>query len=350
MLKISIELDPVKGPMADQLDVHMLTLGYARKAPTDIYAKAAQELYGSAPAPVMAEAQAAALYRQSLEEAAAEVRNEPGDTYSWVETTAEAQPVAEKVVVNGETMTRQEAVVRGDVAERVPGQPAPGRKRRSRAEVEADDAYFATHGKAVPEPVAEDEAEPDSIFGGDLVQAKAAAQDAADEARETAAGKTGLTLDDLRKAVGAYQSLHGTAAAIKNVPRILGKPMYEVTDDELVEAIAKIQAATAKAPTKAVTDAPAPAKIKTAKPIDATKEGVIAALRRYALRFDGQDRDLSAAAAPCTQEDGKKIVKAAIGVENLAQMPNDPATFAKLIEAIDLALANNRFGREVITP
>jgi hypothetical protein len=31
-------------------------------------------------------------------------------------------------------------------------------------------------------------------------------------------------------------------------------------------------------------------------------------------------------------------------------MPNDPATFAKLIEAIDLALANNQFGREVITP
>ena len=62
---------------------------------------------------------------------------------------------------------------------------------------------------------------------------------------------------------------------------------------------------------------------------------------------------LQASAIPvlaCTQEDGKKIVKAAIGVENLAQMPNDPATFAKLIEAIDLALANNQFGREVITP
>ena len=334
MLKISIELDPVKGPMADQLDVHMLTLGYARKAPTDIYAKAAQELYGSAPAPVMVEALAAPSEMNSSAIKETLVFSEEG----FLGEQPEPETVAEKVVV------------RGDVAERVPGQPAPGRKRRSRAEVEADDAYFATHGKAVPEPVAEDEAEPDSIFGGDLVQAKAAAQDAADEARETAATKTGLTLDDLRKAVGAYQSLHGTAAAIKNVPRILGKPMYEVTDDELVEAIAKIEAATAKAPTKAVTGAPAPAKTEKAKPIDATKEGVIAALRRYALRFDGQDRDLSAAGAPATQEDGKKIVKAAIGVENLAQMPNDPATFAKLIEAIDLALANNRFGREVITP
>ena len=346
MLKISIELDPVKGPMADQLDVHMLTLGYARKAPTDIYAKAAQELYGSAPAPVMVEALAAPSEMNSSAIKETLVFSEEG----FLGEQPEPETVAEKVVVNGETMTRQEAVVRGDVAERVPGQPAPGRKRRSRAEVEADDAYFATHGKAIPEPVAEDEAEPDSIFGGDLVQSKAAAQDAADEARETAATKTGLTLDDLRKAVGAYQSLHGTAAAIKNVPRILGKPMYEVTDDELVEAIAKIEAATAKAPTKVVTDAPAPAKTEKAKPIDATKEGVIAALRRYALRFDGQDRDLSAAGAPATQEDGKKIVKAAIGVENLAQMPNDPATFAKLIEAIDLALANNQFGREVITP
>ena len=333
MLKISIELDPVKGPMADQLDTHMSTLGYARKDHARIPVSVLTEM--AAPSEMNSSA-----IKETL------VFSEEG----FLGEQPEPETVAEKVVVNGETMTRQEAVVRGDVAERVPGQPAPGRKRRSRAEVEADDAYFAAHGKAIPEPVSEDEAEPDSIFGGALVQAKAAAQDAADEARETAAGKTGLTLDDLRKAVGAYQSLHGTAAAIKNVPRILGKPMYEVTDDELVEAIAKIEAATAKAPTKVVTDAPAPAKTEKAKPIDATKEGVIAALRRYALRFDGQDRDLSAAAAPCTQEDGKKIVKAAIGVENLAQMPNDPATFAKLIEAIDLALANNRFGREVITP
>ena len=331
MLKIEITLDP-KDP-TDSLDNHLSAIGFVRSKARQFPQSVLTEM--AAPSEMNSSA-----IKETL------VFSEEG----FLGEQPEPETVAEKVVVNGETMTRQEAVARGDVAERVPGQPAPGRKRRSRAEVEADDAYFAAHGKAVPEPVAEDEAEPDSIFGGDLVQSKAASQDAADEARETAAGKTGLTLDDLRKAVGAYQSFHGTAAAIKNVPRILGKPMYEVTDDELVEAIAKIEAATAKAPTKVVTDAPAPAKIEKAKPIDATKEGVIAALRRYALRFDGQDRDLSAAAAPCTQEDGKKIVKAAIGVENLAQMPNDPATFAKLIEAIDLALANNQFGREVITP
>lgn len=328
MLKISIELDPVKGPMADQLDVHMSTLGYARKdharIPVSVLTEMSAPEHSPALDPIFDENGLVGVLHGGY-------------------PSAEAQAVALADIKRRETESDQ-----GAAPMRVPGQPAPGRKRRSRAEVEADDAYFAAHGKAIPEPVAEDEAEPDSIFGGALVQAKAAAQDAADEARETAAGKTGLTLDDLRKAVGAYQSLHGTAAAIKNVPRILGKPMYEVTDDELVEAIAKIEAATAKAPTKAVTDAPAPAKVEKAKQDDATKEGVIAALRRYALRFDGQDRDLSAAAAPCTQEDGKKIVKAAIGVENLAQMPNDPATFAKLIEAIDLALANNQFGREVI--
>ena len=330
MLKISIELDPVKGPMADQLDVHMSTLGYARKDHARIPVSVLTEMSAPEHSPAL---------------------DPIFDENGLVGVLHGGYPSAEAQAAALANTTSREAEDSQEAPERVPGQPAPGRKRRSRAEVEADDVYFATHGKAIPEPVAEDEVEPDSIFGGDLVQSKAAAQDAADEARETAAGKTGLTLDDLRKAVGAYQSLHGTAAAIKNVPRILGKPMYEVTDDdELIEAIAKIKAATAKASTKAVTDAPAPAKIEKAKPIDATKEGVIAALRRYALRFDGQDRDLSAAAAPCTQEDGKKIVKAAIGVENLAQMPNDPATFAKLIEAIDLALANNQFGREVITP
>lgn len=246
---------------------------------------------------------------------------------------------------------------------RPPGQPSPGHKRRTKAEIAEDEAYFAAQ-KPSDETTATAATgdEPESIFSTQPIQgvetvdptdAEAAAQDAADEAAETAAAKPDgkLTMDDLRKACGVYQKAHGIAATVKNIPLIVGKPLHEVGDDELADAIRKVEIA---AGVPSVTASPVVvAAIEAAQPsptsgAPATIEGVKAAFGRYALRYDGQCADLSQAGAPCTQEDGKKIVKAAVGVENIAVMPKDPETCAKLIAAIDDAVANNPFGRKVL--
>lgn len=324
MLKIEITLDPT----ADSLDVHLKAIGFVRQqSPLTSTgdtgerpwwlsqldpAHAGLKSRFSEPAPTA---------REKIEETAASILAEVG-------TEEAATPPAEAIPA------------------RVPGQPSFGRKRRTKEEIAEDEAHFAKH----PEPVAEEAAE--SIFQAPVVDPADAAQDVADEARETAANKTGLTLDDVRQAVGAYQKAHGIAAAIKNIPEILGGPMHliEDTQEAIAGAIRKLEIAT-HAPT--VTSNPVvAAKIEEAKPepapvsgAPATKAGVVAALKRYALRFDGQDKDMSKAVF--TQQDGKAILKTAIGVDTIAAMPDDPAVCARIIAAVDSAVMNNPYGREV---
>ena len=264
----------------------------------------------------------------------------------------------------------------GKSVNREPGKPAPGHRRRTNAEIAEDEAYFARAGKQQPVPVAETDlvgltggaetgsvsdashaAEGASIFGdaggssdsyATAVSANPAdtAQDAADEAAEAAATKTDvLTLDDLRNAAGAYQKAHGPLAAIKNIPIILGKPLTDHAPQEIEESIRKIRIAT-EAP--AVTSAPVVQQhIEENKPAaPPTLDDVKAALGRYAAKYDGRT-DLGKETTPITNEDGSKLVKQAVGADNLRDMPKDPVTLAKLIAAIDAAVVSNPFKREV---
>lgn len=218
---------------------------------------------------------------------------------------------------------------------RVPGQPSPGKARRTKAEIAEDEAAAkASHDRVAA--IKED------VLAGATGQQTAydtpedAAQDAADEAAETAANKTGLTLDDLRHAAARYQKKFGMAAAVAGIPTLLGCAMVDVPEADLAAAIAKIDAAV-------TADAPGAIEEKVAEVKAATKEDVMAAMLRYALNYDGQDKDMNA--MPKTMADAPKIFAKLFGADvvKLSQVPADG--YAKTVAAFDEAIAKNPFQR-----
>lgn len=214
------------------------------------------------------------------------------------------------------------------------GKPAFGHTRRTKAEIAEDEAAAkASHDRVAA--IKED------VLAGATGQQTAydtpedVAQDAADEAAETAANKTGLTLDDLRHAAARYQKKFGMAAAVAGIPTLLGCAMVDVPEADLAAAIAKIDAAVAA-------DAPgAIEEVVAAKA--ATKEDVMAAMLRYALKFDGQNTNMNE--MPKTMEDCPAIFKLLFGegVTKLSQVPVEG--YARTIAAIDEAIAKNPFKR-----
>lgn len=221
---------------------------------------------------------------------------------------------------------------------RVPGQPSPGKTRRTKAEIAEDEAAEKLAASQRVASIKED------VLAGATEQQTAydspedAAQDAADEAAETAANKTGLTLDDLRHAAARYQKKFGMAAAVAGIPALLGCAMVDVPEADLAAAIAKIdEAVKGDAPGPVEDAAPAAAE----KP--ATKEDVQAAMLRYAARFDGQTVDFNA--MPNTMTDAPKIFTLLFGegVVKLSQVPADG--YAKTVAAFDEAIAKDPFNR-----
>lgn len=225
---------------------------------------------------------------------------------------------------------------------RVPGQPSPGKTRRTKAEIAEDEAAeklaASQRVEAIKEDVLAGAAEQQAAYDSPEV----AAQDAADEAAETAANKTGLTHDDLRQAVGCYQKKFGMAAAVAGVPALLGCAMLDVPEADLAAAIAKIDnAVKGDAPGPVEDAAPAAAEKPVEKP--ATKDDVQAAMLRYALKFDGQNTDFNA--MPKTMEDAPRIFTLLFGegVVKLSQVPADG--YAKTVAAFDEAIEKNPFKR-----
>ena len=356
MLTITIQLDP--RDKADTLDLHLEAIGFSRATATSYK--------GQQPGPSTAIGLAA--------------NHKNGDpTDNSIGNVEIVQP-SENLRAAGFTGQNPEKLV--DAPAREPGKPAPGHRRRTNAEIAEDEAYLAAQSQttvagsvfihtpagqdarlaaaqAKTDPVsdASHAAEGSSIFGdaggsSDSYETAVganpadAAQDAADEAAEAAANKTdALTLDDLRNAAGAYQKAHGPLAAIKNIPIILGKPLTEHAPHEIEEAIRKIRIAT-EAPV--VTNAPVVQQhIEENKPVvPPTLDDVKAALGRYAAKYDGRT-DLGKETTPITNEDGSRIVKQAVGADNLRDMPKDEKTLALLIAAIDAAVAGNPFKREI---
>lgn len=310
-IEIRITADPsFGGPVAEQISEAMAALGFVPKSPLDIVWKIASEDAAAAKDAVTRYAESASGRLISSTDPIDKVAFETLDT-----------------AIPGSTIVNPQ---------RVPGQPSPGKARRTKAEIAEDEA---AEKLAASQRVAEVKAD---VEAGAAAAQEAydspadAAQDAADEAAEAATSKTGLTHDDLRQAVGRYQKKFGMAAAVAGVPTLLGCALIDVPEADLAAAIAKIDAAV-------VADAPGAIEEKVAEVKAATKEDVMAAMLRYALKFDGQDKDMTA--MPFAMADCPAIFKLLFGdgVEKLSQVPIEG--YAKTIAAIDEAIAKDPFSR-----
>jgi len=263
-------------------------------------------------------------------------------------------------------MTATEAAAKAEPLDTRPvGSPSEGKSRRNSAEKTEDDALealAATKGVSTDqlngaiaqagrvEAKAALEARGDSSGAAETLaistgesrvgpedDPEAEAADAADEAAETA--KTGLApIDELRRAVGAYQKKFGMPAAVALCAEdgIIGCGAQEVPEEDIPEMIARVQAAMGAAPAEAKTETK-----EAAKP--ATKADVQAAMLRYAKKFDGQDTDMEK--MPFTMSDCPKIFTAAFGpgITKLSHVPEDG--YAKAIAGIEEAIQKNPFKR-----
>ena len=258
------------------------------------------------------------------------------------------------------------------------GEAGEGHRRRTKAQIEADDSYFASikdranaamaemdkgvhdHGRpdrspmasiaeamqdladvgAVPQSVADEFKAPSISTGEPRVNPDDEAQDAADEAAE-AKSSTTLTHEDLRAAVGRYNKRFGFAAAQKHVPLILGCPVLEVVSDKLAEAIAKLDNAPAPDTAKFTPVAPEPEEVHAS--IDDVKD----AIKKYVKVYDGVEELTDPAKFPNAVADIPRVLEKLFGKGVLTPklIPPSPANYGKALTAINAELTANSFGR-----
>ena len=140
-----------------------------------------------------------------------------------------------------------------------------------------------------------------------------------------------LTHDDLRVVVGEFTKIHGIAKAQKMIPVILGCAIADVPEDKLLDAIDRIRAE--------ITDTD----VVEDEVLHATEADVREALLAYAKKYDADD-DM-----PNTFEDGPKILSDVFGPDCKAIrfIPKDPISYGKALKAINDAIINNPFKREL---
>ena len=281
-IKIEIEANPDRGDMRGQIDQAMKALGFSREFIDVQWTK----VESNDPAPVKQEV--AAPVEQPAPEVAAD------DT---------PNPARER------------------------GKPAPGRARRTKAEIaedEAADAADAARGETPQISTGEERVGPQD-------DPETAAQDAADEAAETA-GTVLPAIERLRAVVGQYQKKHGVPAAVAlfKAGGLVGKGMAELTDEEIEDAIVAIEDAD-DVEAGAASEAPT-----------VTRDDLMAAMMRYAAKFDKTQKP---AEMVHTQGDIALIFTALFGpdVTKLSQVPADG--YGKAVAAVDAAISSNRFGR-----
>lgn len=223
------------------------------------------------------------------------------------------------------------------------GKPGEGRARRTAAEIAEDKAADA----ADAERQADDTGASLGIStGGERINPDED-QDAADETAEKAANtKPGaeLTTEDLRAAVATYQKKHGMAAAVALVKEggLIGCTIDAVPQERLAEVIEALGTSTVSVSSAAATD-------KTDKPsrpeYPATKDGLMKAMLDYALKYDGQNTDLTK--VPATMEDCPKVFQMRFGeaVNSLGKVPADG--YAQAIIDVQDATEKNPFKRAV---
>jgi hypothetical protein len=193
---------------------------------------------------------------------------------------------------------------------------------------------------------AEDDANPQVAFVAASAQvafvaasedAETAAQDAADEAAETASEQTGvLTLEDLRRAIGEYAKKHGMAKASANIPAIIEGPMLEVTDFERAIARVKLAAATSDGLLHEADVAP-----------HATKDDLMEAVMAYAAKYEG--KGVKPATGGPTAVDLAQVMRDTFpGTSGaLSEIPATPEGYGKALGAVNAAINDNPFKREV---
>lgn len=248
-----------------------------------------------------------------------------------------------------------EPSVQAAVAKRERGKPSPGRARRTKEEIAEDDeaervaAIYAAGGGVTDQNSANKELaiveghdpRPAISTGEERVDPAAAAQDAADEAAETASSDGAPTLNDLRRLMGDVQRKHGMATATR-IPFLLGKPIAEITDAELPEAIAKVQTlldGDTPAAAQAVTTATVAAGAEQA-PV-ATKEDLIAAMLEYADFADGTREQ---AKMKWTMVDVPVVFDKLFGVQKLSEVP--ASGYGLAVAGIREMLAKDPFNRK----
>ena len=127
------------------------------------------------------------------------------------------------------------------------------------------------------------------------------------------------------------------ATAMEVIPELLGCGLHEVPEDQIADAIKKLEAYKGDgADTK-----------QDEAPFVATKADVIAEMLNYAEKYDGEREDQSKM-LNLTADRGK-IFEAALGegVDGLSKVPDAGEAYGKAVLAFREAIAKNPFNREV---
>jgi hypothetical protein len=219
---------------------------------------------------------------------------------------------------------------------RQPGQPAPGRRRRTREEI-AEDQNLAYLRNADFNPAR------GISTGEERIDPEAAAQDAADEAAETAERATDKpTLDDLRAAALRYQEKFGVKAAVDNMRVIIGCAIAEVKPEGVADAISRVEAAINGSTVMGVPNGKA---VEPEAPATGNKGDVVLAVTAYGKKFDGTG---DPAHMIFTREDMPKLFQKLFGEAaiSIGTIPQTPESFGKAVAAINAAVHDNPFQRE----
>lgn len=349
-MRIEINIDPSQGDASEQLRAHLAALGYVRESATPARTSRLR-LYGETDAQAPARHDSAFTTMTETPAVAEPARHADGlttltDAPLIPEVTApepDVEPTAAPVI---EAATETPPAIAAKPGARVPGQPAPGRLRRTKAEM-AEDAALEAAGQARHKTLASSLALIST--GEERIDPAVDAQDRADEEAEAAAvKKTGLSMEDLREAVARFVRKVGIPRAQKEVPAILGCPMIAVpeTDEALSAAIAKIEAVIKTGDVAPLVEKPASvaALIAAVDEPHATLSDVVEAFRAYARKYDGHD-DFGRAAI--VREDGPRLLEQTLGVRDVNQIEKDPAAYGEALTAINEAVLSNPFKREV---
>ncbi len=368
-ITISTSYDPSK-TLTQQIDDAMAALGFVRKSSAVSLILGSDKPPASEGAEILEQAMARFIDRGMVEDRGCGTapKGEP-DTRGIMNVGLEHAEVSTrglgvdyldaKALAELTMPARDDAGIGHVPPRRKPGEPSPGHKRRTKAEMAEDEAYYAATAKLAStaegsgeqidaaltvlqhgqrqEEIPTDDADPQAAFAAASEDAETAVQDAADEAAEAATEQTGaLTLEDLRRAIGDYAKKHGIPKAQANVPGILGAPMLEVTDFET--AIARVRLATA------TSDGLLHESDVTPR---ATKDDLMEAIQAYAAKYEGKGVK-PAAGGPTAVDLGKVMREAFPGTSGaLSEIPATPEGYGKALGAVNAAITGNPFQREV---
>lgn len=217
---------------------------------------------------------------------------------------------------------------------REPGKPAPGRQRRTKAEIAEDEARSTQAGAGAFDT-------PAISTGEERINPEDAKDEAAEAQQRDADGEDYPT-DKLRRAMNRFAELVGPADAIDKIrPLLGGKAPIELSDDEALAAVGRIEQAIAdlnKPAGSIVDNAP------MSKSLDDWRAEIKAGLLAYAEKFD---KTSDMAQAKFAQEDGKAIFEMVWPGQpvKLSTLPDEPEKLAKVVSAISRAISSNYFKR-----